>query len=99
NIVMLSSWFDSVSSSSLDTINRSHSISDSVATSIMNDNALSKNLAMNLKDVVDLLYRNNPTLTEDLDQENRAGNNEGSAKVTSKSSKKNKSGKDKKKAA
>ncbi|MCD8339885.1 MAG: Na/Pi symporter, partial [Burkholderiales bacterium] len=39
NIDMEASRFDAVSSSSLDTLIRSHSISDSVATSIMNDNA------------------------------------------------------------
>ncbi len=56
------SRFDAVSSSSLDTLIRSQSISDNVATSIMNDNALARSLAMNLNDVIDLLYKSNPAL-------------------------------------
>ena len=52
--------FDVVSSSSLDTLIRNHCISDSVATSIMNDNAISRNLAKNLYDVIELLFKTNP---------------------------------------
>ncbi|MCD8339886.1 MAG: hypothetical protein LUC43_06795, partial [Burkholderiales bacterium] len=63
--------FDAVSRSSLDTLIRSHSISDSTATSIMNDNALSRSLAMHLYDVVNLLYKSNPTLTDDLETKRR----------------------------
>ncbi len=56
--------FDAVSSSSLDNLIRNGCIPDTIATSIMNDNAISRSLAMNLYDVVELLYKNNPWVAE-----------------------------------
>lgn len=55
-----SSKFDIISSSSLDTLIRNHRISDTMATSIMNDNALAKSIASSLSEVVDLLFKANP---------------------------------------
>lgn len=64
-ILANSEKFDAVSSTSLDTLIRNHYISDSVATSIMNDNALSRTLARNLYEVIDLLFRKNPVAIEE----------------------------------
>ena len=47
--------FDALSSASLDTLIRSHRLTDAMATSIMNDNANSRSIAKNLRHVAEIL--------------------------------------------
>lgn len=49
--------FDALSSNSLDNLIRSHMISDEVATSIMNDNALSRSISKNLTHIAEIITR------------------------------------------
>ena len=49
--------FDAISSNSLDSLIRSRLITDAMATSIMNDNALSRSIAKNLRHAADIITK------------------------------------------
>ena len=49
--------FDAISSNSLDSLIRNRLITDAMATSIMNDNALSRSIAKNLRHAADIITK------------------------------------------
>ena len=60
----LKNKFDAISSNSLDSLIRNRQISDSVATSVMNDNATSRSIAKNLRHVTEIMTRTQESLDD-----------------------------------